>query len=154
MHIGVDDPRQHEQPAQDQQHRVQRLGDEGEQHHDIEQHRQFELIVKGVGDLGHPRWPVRLAQPNLLWIDLTAADGADAEPCHPEQKHEGESHLHEHRQQNCLDRHDTPPLAPSPARRIGRALIPDYRRSPPLNMDGSSIDGRPSPPLNLGPKDR
>src|SRR5262245_47499498 len=105
---------------------------------------------------------MRLTQPDLLRIDLALPDGAQAKSPHPEQEHEGEPHLDEHRHQDRVYRHR--PLSssnPSQARSagaramstpLGKSIVTLRRDRASVIMDGSSIDGRPKAPLNLPPK--
>ena len=99
----------------------------------VEQDRQFELVVVGVGDLGFARAPVRLAQRDVARMHLAAPDRPDAHAPGPEQQHECQKHLDEQRQQDGLDRHGDFPsprtLAVAPAGNQRLRLMHGLRRS-------------------------
>ena len=105
------------------------FGREREQDHDIKQDRQLELVMEGVADLKHAWRPVWLAQGDLLPIDLARPDRLNSEVTHPEEKHECQHDLSEHRQQNSYERHGAPFCRLDPAATASAPRAPLYSGS-------------------------
>jgi hypothetical protein len=105
MDVGVHEARRDEQPAQHKKDRIRGLRHHGEQDQHIEEKRRLELIVVGVADLSDPGGPIRLAKRDRIGRNQSTPDRPQAQELHPEQQHEGERDLREHRHQHGLHRH-------------------------------------------------
>src|SRR5580704_16584115 len=105
MDEGLQIAEQHEYPGQHHEHDSGTVRDIFENGQHIEQHGQFELIAKGVGNLQRVRRPVRLAQREIIRPRHARTYVLAAQRREPEEQREGEDHFEEQREQDRLRGH-------------------------------------------------
>ncbi|HET7912375.1 MAG TPA: hypothetical protein VFL49_10115, partial [Pseudolabrys sp.] len=74
--------------------------DDDKNSENVKQNGYFELIVRGIGNLQHMRWPIRFAQCHVTWMHCTTPEHSDPVISHPEKQTERERDLNEKRQQD------------------------------------------------------
>src|SRR5712691_12965405 len=110
---GVDVAQDHEQPGQEHEQQIGLPRHQRENGHDVEQHRNLELVAEAIRHLHRLRRPFRLAQRDVTVMHLAAPERGLALLSHPDHQDEDEQDLKKQGRERELDGHGLSPRNPS-----------------------------------------